>query len=197
MSPHQPSPSSYNLSGAVIFTAYVTSALFLTAFIAYDLITSYRALTPSYLAKKVGRSSINTHVCTILSLAVLSFSVLSYHMLNFLILSYIAWAQDRGIPLPLSSLGRRELVGEVHIWQWLTNSTLFLDFAQEICATWPRYWWTSQALWATLGVCCFMALHGTWVFVPLAYSSNLQISQFPPPLFFKACFPLKSIHLQM
>ena len=193
MSPHEPSPSSYNLSGAVIFTAYVTSALFLTAFIAYDLTKSYWALTPSYLAKRVGRSSINTHVCTIFSLATLSFSVLSYHMLNFLFLSYTAWAQDRGIPLPLSSLGRRGLVGEIHIWQWLTNSTLFLDFAKEICATWPRYWWASQALWATLGVCCFMALHGTWVFVSLAYLSTVLTSRFSP--FFQACFPFKSVRL--
>ena len=87
-------------------------------------------------------------------------------MLNFLIESYISWAKLWGVQLPLSVFGHNGLLGregvELHIWQWLTGSTLFLDFAQEICGTWPRYWWTSQALWATMGVNIFMGYHGTW-----------------------------------
>ncbi len=165
MPSHDPRIPKYNLSGAIIFTAYVLSALFLTALIAYNLITAYRALPPSYLSRRNGRSPIKSHIQVFLALTVLSFSVLSYHMLNFLIESYISWAKLWGVQLPLSVFGHNGLLGregvELHIWQWLTGSTLFLDFAQEICGTWPRYWWTSQALWATMGVNIFMGYHGT------------------------------------
>lgn len=165
MPSHAPETSKYNLSGAIIFTAYVISALFLTAFIAYNLITAYSALPSSYLSKRHGSSSISSHIQVFLTLTVLSFSVLSYHMLNFLITSYISWAKELGIQLPRSIFGRNGLIGregvQLHVWQWLTGSTLFLDFAKEICGTWPRYWWTSQALWATMGVSIFMGFHGT------------------------------------
>jgi len=165
MPSHDLETSIYNLSGAIIFTAYVVSALLLTALIAYNLITAYRALPSSYLSRRHGRSLISSHIQVFLSLTVLSFSVLSYHMLNFLIESYISWAKEWGIQLPLSVLGQNGLLGrervQLHVWQWLTGSTLFLDFAQEICGTWPRYWWTSQALWATMGVSIFMGFHGT------------------------------------
>jgi len=165
MPTHDLDMSTYNLSGAIIFTAYVASALFLTALIAYNLITAYGTLPSSYLSKRHGRSSISSHIQVFLTLTVLSFSVLSYHMPNFLIKSYISWAKQQGIQLPLSIFGRNGLIGregvQLHVWHWLTGSTLFLDFAQEICGTWPRYWWTSQALWATMGVSIFMGFHGT------------------------------------
>ncbi len=165
MPPHRPETSIHNLSGVIIFTAYVASALFLTALIAYNLITAYNALPSSYLSHKHGRSPISSHIQVFLALTVLSFSVLSYHMLNFLIESYIFWAKVWGVQLPLSVFGHNGLFGrggvQLHVWQWLTGSTLFLDFAEEICGTWPRYWWTSQALWATMGVSIFMGFHGT------------------------------------
>lgn len=167
-----------NFAGTVIFISYVVAALCLTAFLAYDLSSAYLSLTSSHLSRRTGRSTISSHVYTFLTLAILSFSVLSYHMLNFLILSYGSWAGNRNIPVPYSPFGPQGLVGynrtRIHVWQWLTGSTLFLDFAKEICATWSRYWWTSQALWATTGVYCFMAFHGTWCPV----TSDLT---FPPP----------------
>ena len=196
MPPHDPGTPIYNLSGAIIFTAYVASALFLTALIAYNLISAYRALPLSYLSQKHGVSTINSHIQVFFALTVLSFSVLSYHMLNFLIQSYNSWAKEWGIQLPLSVFGNEGLFGregvQLHVWQWLTGSTLFLDFAQEICGTWPRYWWTSQALWATMAVSIFMGVHGTcnsvssFQLTQLVFSGSFclsfLLSAFPSPI---------------
>lgn len=156
--------SAYNFAGALIFTAYVISALFLTAFITYNLTTNYLTLDTSRLSQQQGRSTLKGHIQVFFILSVLSFSVLSYHMLSFLIVSYKTWASQQGIAIPVSILGPNGLLGHerttIHVWRWLTHSTLFLDFAQEICATTPRYWWTGQALWKTIGTNIHISYHG-------------------------------------
>ena len=182
MTPTSSETSPQNLFGAVIFTVYVILALVLTALIAYHLATTYHSLPPTYLSQKLGRSTISTHVYTFVSLAILSFSVLSYHMLSFLIISYNYWAEERGIAVPSSVFGRGGVLGrgrtEVFVWEWLMTSTLFLDFAREICATWGRYWWTGQALWATVGVYGFVASHGmpnlSRYFQIFSFSNNIN-----------------------
>ena len=155
-----------NLLSAVIFTVYVLSALFITSFISYNLLYRYVALLPHYLSQRHGHASIDAHIQTFLTLSIFSFSILSHHMLGFLVLSYKEWAVNQGLPLPQSVFGVDGIFGkgrvELFIWRWLASSTLFLDFALDICASWERYWWIGQALWATMGVAVFMGSYGRY-----------------------------------
>lgn len=147
-----------NAVGAFIFTAYVVSALILTGFISTSLLQGYGSLTPVQKSRRVGRLSLNAWLTLCISLSVLSFSVLSYHMLAFLIVSYRSWAWKREILLPSSLSGSSGIISgligqgerEILLWKWLTTSTLFEDFARDICDHWARYWWTSAALMTTM-----------------------------------------------
>lgn len=146
-----------NVSGAVMFVAYVLVALLLTCLIAVDLCQAYRSPSnnrPSRAAKNRYDPSL-----VFASLAVLSFSTLSYHMLSYLVYSYQRWATSESF-LPL--LGRPEpgyLLSVTRIWQWLTQSTLFRDFAQSICEG-NSSWWTQQALLAAMASALFVAVEG-------------------------------------
>lgn len=159
-------PPLYNLSGALIFTAYVLFALFLTGFITNSLRVQYEQYSHR---RKHGREK---HIRTFSALTVLSFSTLSYHMLNYLIVSYQAWSKRRGYQLPASLLGSNSLLGAreqrapLHIWSWLTNSTLFADFATTICSNNARFWWTQQALLITIAWSVFMSLEGVRGLLP-------------------------------
>ena len=153
-------PPLYNLSGALIFTAYVLSALFLTAFITRSLAIQYKKSSPKRNHER------EKHIQTFSAFSILSFSTLSYHMLNYLIISYQAWSKNHGHQLPVSLFGPNSLLGTqeqripLHIWSWLTNSTLFTDFATTICSTNARFWWTQQALLVTMAWSVFMSLEG-------------------------------------
>ena len=159
---HSPEPPHYNLSGALIFTAYVLSALFLTAFITRSLAVQYKKSSPQ---RNRGREK---HIQTFSTLSVLSFSTLSYHMLNYLIISYQSWSKIHSYQLPGSLFGSKSLLGTraqripLHIWSWLTNSTLFADFATTICSSNARFWWTQQALLITMAWSVFMSLEGMY-----------------------------------
>lgn len=148
-------PLTYNLTGALIFTAYVLAALFLAVFIIVDLATRYRDLAQTPSSTLTTKLKFRLQLFSALS--ALSFSVLSYHMLNYLILSYRVWATANDVSLP------RRLPSDIaglHVWRWLTSSTLFLDFAQTICGTSARFWWTQQSLLVTLGWNVFMVFEG-------------------------------------
>lgn len=150
----------YNLSGALIFTAYVLSALFLIAFITNSLRLQYTKSSPG---TKRGREK---HIQIFSALSILSFSTLSYHMIKYLIVSYRAWSKSYGYQLPAGLFGSNSLLGTreqrvpLHIWSWLTNSTLFTDFATTICSNNARFWWTQQALLVTMAWSAFMSLEG-------------------------------------
>lgn len=150
----------YNLSGALIFTAYVLSALFLTAFITNSLRVQYKKNSHK------GEHGREKQIQTFSALSVLSFSTLSFHMLNYLIVSYQAWSKGHGYKLPASLFGSNNLPGTreqrvpLHIWSWLTESTLFADFATTICSNNARFWWTQQALLVTMAWSVFMSLEG-------------------------------------
>lgn len=156
----------YNLSGALIFTAYVASALFLVAFIHQSILRAYDA-TPKKKDDKLYR---NLQVFSALS--VLSFSTLSYHMLAYLIVSYRSWATQHGYELPQRLFGGKGVLNcrgdcrGLPIWSWLTTSTLFQDFANEICATHARFWWTQQALLATMAWTAFISIEGMRTHLP-------------------------------
>ena len=147
-----------NAIGAFIFTAYVVSALFLTGFISTSLLQGYGSLTSVQKSRRAGGLPLTVWLTLCICLSILSFSVLSYHMLSFLIVSYRSWAQERDIPLPSSLNGSAGMLSgligrgerEALLWKWLTTSTLFEDFARDICDHWARYWWTSAALMTTM-----------------------------------------------
>ena len=147
--------SIYNITGALIFTAYVFSALFLTGYIIFNLFTRFRQLEQSPSSSIVSKAQ--SRLPTFAALSALSFSVLSYHMLTFLIASYQNWALTNGIRLQEHLLSN---LSGLHLWQWLTGSTLFLDFARAISETSARYWWTIQALLLTMAWSVFMGFEG-------------------------------------
>lgn len=158
-----------NLLGALIFSAYVTSAILLTGLITYNLYCTYQSSLVAKLKLPDNRlPSEDTHVQLFASLAAFSFSILSYHMMHFLVVSYAAWSTERQILVPdkLFGEGGFIVIGnssgiDLHIWHWLTTSTLFLDFAEMICQDSAKYWWTQQALLVTMACCHFMAIEGT------------------------------------
>lgn len=154
----------YNITGALIFSAYVLSALLLTLFIARSLLNLYQKLSRSEDRKPA--QDLEKLLQVFSALSVLSFSTLSYHMLSYLIFSYKSWAKSNSVRLPQILLGQGGLLGsrdqrvELHVWQWLTSSTLFKDFAETICGTSARFWWTQQALLVTMGWSVFMSFEG-------------------------------------
>ena len=161
-------PSTTNLLGALLFSAYVTLAILLTGLITYNLYCTYHASLVANLksSDNQGRSE-GKHLQLFALLAALSFAVLSYHMMHFLILSYAAWSTEKQTHLPerLSSEGGFTVTGnspgtDLHIWYWLSTSTLFLDFAEIICQDSAKYWWTQQALLITMACCFFMSIEG-------------------------------------
>lgn len=160
--------SLYNFSGAVIFSTYVVSALLLTLLICRSLIFQHQKLRKAEDTKRT--IDLERRLQFFSTLSVLSFSTLSYHMLSYLIISYQKWAETNGVLLPQRILGDFGIVGrkdqrvEVHIWEWLTSSTLFQDFAMTICNDSARFWWTQQALLVTMAWSVFMSFEGFLVF---------------------------------
>jgi hypothetical protein len=156
--------SLYNLTGALIFSTYVVSALLLTLLICSSLRSQSQKLFKFEGAKRT--IDLERRLQIFSALSVLSFSTLSYHMLSYLILSYQNWAKTNNLLLPQRVLGDAGLVGlkyervELHIWEWLTSSTLFQDFAMTICNDSARFWWTQQALLVSMAWSVFMSFEG-------------------------------------
>ena len=149
-----------NVSGALMFFAYIVAALFLTALVCRDLLNEYRPTRERQSAQakdKVGKNGkVNTEhdiqfqVSILAALSALSFAILSYHMLSFLVQSYQSWA-------PSDSLRN---VSPSRIWQWSIGSTLFQDFAEVINDDPDRFWWTNLALTYSLGWNIYMTVEG-------------------------------------
>lgn len=148
---------SANITGAIIFIIYVLSALYLS-------ITIPLSLRRSYLNYPKPLSPHKKQCITVFSLfALISFSVLSYNMLSYLIVSYTSWATTNHISLPhsvLDLLGLGDNARGLHVWQWLTESTLFTDFAKEICASPERFAWTQGVLVWTMAWSYWMGYNG-------------------------------------
>ncbi len=75
----------YNISGALIFSTYVVSALVLTVLLCSSLIFHYRKLLKAEDAKR--SIDLERRLQIFSALSVVSFSTLSYHMLSYLIVS--------------------------------------------------------------------------------------------------------------
>lgn len=167
MAPNQDMPL-YNISGALIFSTYVVSALVLTVLLCSSLIFHYRKLLKAEDAKR--SIDLERRLQIFSALSVVSFSTLSYHMLSYLIVSYQSWAETSRVLLPQRVWGDAGLVGrrdqriKLYIWEWLTSSTLFQDFAMTICNDSARFWWTQQALLVTMAWSVFMSFEGSLPF---------------------------------
>lgn len=152
-----------NVTGAVIFAAYVFAALFLTGLIAFDLYQAYHSRSGSSSKEA---QHVSNQLQIFVALAVLSFSTLSYHMLSYLIDSYQDWVTTQrfgpihGLYSPGVVLGSAGLDFAGRVWQWLTQSTLFRDFAVTICKDSANFWWTQQALLVTMASALFMSIEG-------------------------------------
>ena len=152
-----------NTIGAIVFIFYVLDAIVLTALLSRDLVKEWL-----YLPKRMRNDEkLQNRLQAFTALAFLSFSVLSYHMLDYLVESYEAWAQDRNIALPSQFYGKGGLFGPsqqrapLHIWTWLRTSTLFHDFARSICEPSQHFWWSQQALLATMSWNLYLSIEGT------------------------------------
>lgn len=162
-----------NLSGALIFWAYIAGALASTGIV-------LNTTRQSYLQN--GRPKISPFLAV---LALSSFATLSYHMLNVLILSYQQWTARYSIPLgALIGANRTPL----HLWKWSTTSSLFQNFGEAIVATKPRYLLSSSGLWSTLAVAVYMGIEGRRCKVPnlWAFFALLEIlpTSFAQTLFY-------------
>ncbi|KAL8929791.1 MAG: hypothetical protein Q9208_000935 [Pyrenodesmia sp. 3 TL-2023] len=187
---HDDSNNVHNVVGAIIFIAYVLAALFLTSLILFSLYNAYQAQS-SLSSKEARRTSQQLQV--FVALAVLSFSTLSYHMLSYLIFSYRSWSMSKNLK-PLQGLqssmafsGITILEFTARIWQWLTQSTLFQDFAKTICTGSANFWWTQQALLATIVAALFISIEGSRRQVPLIWA-YLAIGQILPISFAQCLF---------
>ncbi|CAD0092628.1 unnamed protein product [Aureobasidium mustum] len=162
-----------NLSGALIFWAYIVGALACTGIV-------LNTIRQSYLSN--GRPKIPPVLAT---LALSSFATLSYHMLNVLILSYQQWTARHSIPLGALIGANRT---PIHLWQWSITSSLFQDFGEAIVATKSRYLLSSSGLWSTLAVAVYMGIEGRRCKVPnlWAFFALLEIlpTSFAQTLFY-------------
>lgn len=153
----------HNITGAIIFVFYVLAALFLTSLIVSDLYLAYQS--QSRLSSREGKT-ISNQLQVFVALAVLSFSTLSYHMLSYLILSYNEWASSRDLDQlrwltnPSTSISLVGVDFAVRLWQFLTQSTLFHDFAETICKNGANFWWTQQALLSSIASALFISIEG-------------------------------------
>lgn len=149
-----------NVTGAVVFVAYVLAALLLTTFLIYSLVTTYLSLDSVY------ERVIHKKLQILAFISCISFGVLSYNMLSYLIISYQASATARDIPLPgsphdlIKAFSYSSSGPQMHLWQWLKTSTLFKDFAQTMCAGTGAFFWTGQALVITMAWSIFMSVEG-------------------------------------
>lgn len=164
MATHTSAVTESNLLGALLFILHASFAIIIPIFTGFKLLKHYLALGPKYLSQRRGRASTSTHLQIFLALSLISSSLLARHILGFCIQLYEDWTTRNRLEFAQSVYGDRGIVGRdgfvTSVWHWLTSSTMFLDFAQELCGSWERYWWTSQALWATMGVNVFIGLYG-------------------------------------
>jgi len=114
---------------------YIVAALLFT----YLVVTSLLAVHERLDAATKNAVSFRRRLAFQVNIAIISFGLLSYSMTSFLVVSYQDWLKEN-----------HDSFGPVTLWQWTTTSTLFLDFARAICASSAAYFWTQQALLATL-----------------------------------------------
>ena len=156
------SESASNVTGATIFVGYVLAALCLSTLIVLDLYQSYK-IQSNLSSSSTRAPSVFSRLQIFLALAVLSFSTLSYHMLSYLIYMYNQWVitnDPEVFPGPSNLLTLSTMQASRQIWKWLTESALFLNFAETICKNSANFWWTQQALFVSMASALFISIEG-------------------------------------
>ena len=129
-----------NIGGAVLFLSYILAALVLST-------QAIFRISHQYNARK--RTASEKRSITILSImALVSFSTLSYNMLSFLFLSYGGYADAHSWTVNLRDL---------RLWEWMSHSSLFEDFANAIVNRPIVWWWTQLALLVSYEICLWMS----------------------------------------
>ncbi|KAL9621075.1 MAG: hypothetical protein Q9160_004460 [Pyrenula sp. 1 TL-2023] len=177
-----------NVLGAVIFTAYILAALLFTYLILRDLYFAFKAINASH--RPPNRFKIGLYAAQ----SAISFGVLSVNMLFVLVRSYQSWSLQHDFPLPyFTSLIRGR---DLHLWHWAKTSTLFQDFARDLCANVFQFWWTQGALLLSLLFSVFMAVEGKLAskalptFLNMSSGSKRQIGNLPYYFILEQILPL-------
>lgn len=169
-------PPQLNYTGASVFISYIIAALIMT-------VVCLRLIQQRLHANISGLSAAQWSKARFFaSCAFFSFSVLSYNMLSFLIESYLAWADA-------ADTGHLRGYGPLaDIWQWTTTSSLFLDFARSLGASAESYYWSMQALIATLITNILInvtaRIHGNVKTLPFVMLAQILPISFSLTLFF-------------
>ena len=161
---HADHTAKQNTFGAILFFSYIIFALLITGLISTDVwllyLRSIYKSSPIEASKDPQRSLPKRTLYTLIALTILSFSILSYHMLSFLVQSYTTWSDNNNVPMPTNVLDLSRLAEDVHIWRWATHSTLFQDFAHDLCHESSHFWWTKLALSYSLSWNVVMIVQG-------------------------------------
>jgi hypothetical protein len=143
----------YNYIGTFLFISYIVAALELINFLIPHIFTLHEQASRKPLTQ---RPRFN-HILCFSILAALSFSVLSYNMLAFLFQSYSTWCKTNGYVLAFQI---RDISPK--LWAWMTDSTLFSDFAQDLAKNSQTWTPVGMALVGTMLLSQYMGIQGTF-----------------------------------
>lgn len=151
-----------NLSGALAFVSYAAAVLSFTALAIYNLRRSRNGL---HLERPHYRQTRNL----LELLAIASLAVSSYRMLEYLMQSYsMHTILRRSFLQRTTPADERFRVSwpyrnEWHLVEWLMSANLFADFAELVVTGDAKYWWTMQALLASMVCSCWIASEGEFL----------------------------------
>ncbi|KAI9654302.1 MAG: hypothetical protein M1831_005467 [Alyxoria varia] len=165
-SPENVRPSSNtNYLGAFLFISYVVAALLVTGKLVWSLRVNYRNM--SHAAWE--NPAIRGFIALFTMMSVLSFGLLSFNMLSFLVESHgkFGSAQSK-FKIPFITSTKRAVSDSYggSIWNWMTSSSLFFDFASQLLNSPSAFEWSEKALTLTMMSMLYMGAAGKRYQVP-------------------------------
>ena len=151
--------SDTNYLGAFIFISYIVAALLVTGKLIWSLRVSYRDMAQSAWKDPAIRSC----MALFAMMSVLSFGMLSFNMLSFLAESHQKWvASQSKFRIPFISSSKRTVSSSYarSIWDWMTTSSLFIDFASQLLDSPSAFEWSDKALTLTMMSMLYMGAAG-------------------------------------
>lgn len=116
-----------NIYGACLFLGYIIAAL----------VFSFRAVNRIFRRFQAQICATTRKPRMLVFLALLSFCTLSFNMLSFLYLSYSNY---------IARHQSRPTFTNTHLWAWMSQTSLFVDFAHALVESQESRWWTQLAL---------------------------------------------------
>lgn len=148
-----------NWDGAILFVTYAAAALFVMGHAILNLKIFRNGL-------RLERPHHRQHRNLFELLAIASFASFSYRMLEYLMQSYSMHTILRRSFLQRTTPAEERFRvswsyrNEWHVVEWLTSANLFADFTELVVTGDAKYWWTMQALFATMVCNCWIANEG-------------------------------------